>query len=229
MTGSDTDEANHATPASMTKRSGEVVVYAYAGCSTCKKALKWLADHDVAARVIPIVESPPSQRLSVEVEARAGEGVARFELPAARIKVDDQRLDVQTPPTYSVKPVLRGRCGRCRVRNGWHVVGKNEPIDVLAGVAEMALDHTVARKLAADLIDLVTIHAETNGDLVVVKSGVPGGEQVDDLLTTTHSVDCSALSTSLARVPRPSPSDASLRVLGETAGAPDRRMRRKIR
>jgi arsenate reductase (glutaredoxin) len=43
----------------MTKRAGEVVVYAYAGCSTCKKALKWLADHGITARVVPIVESPP--------------------------------------------------------------------------------------------------------------------------------------------------------------------------
>jgi arsenate reductase len=38
----------------------EVLILAYAGCSTCKKALKWLADHDVAPRVRPIVESPPT-------------------------------------------------------------------------------------------------------------------------------------------------------------------------
>ena len=61
----------------MTKRSGEVVVYAYAGCSTCKKALKWLADHDVAARVIPIVESPPSQ---AELERL----ITKSKLPASK-------------------------------------------------------------------------------------------------------------------------------------------------
>jgi len=32
----------------------------YAGCSTCKKALRWLADHNVEVNVRPIVESPPS-------------------------------------------------------------------------------------------------------------------------------------------------------------------------
>jgi arsenate reductase len=52
--------ANRATPARMSH--SEVVVYAYAGCSTCKKALKWLADHRVAVRVVPIVDSPPSAK-----------------------------------------------------------------------------------------------------------------------------------------------------------------------
>jgi arsenate reductase len=35
-------------------------VWQYAGCSTCKKALKWLDAHGVAYESIPIVESPPS-------------------------------------------------------------------------------------------------------------------------------------------------------------------------
>lgn len=35
-------------------------IWAYAGCSTCKKALKWLEAHGVAHEAIPIVESPPS-------------------------------------------------------------------------------------------------------------------------------------------------------------------------
>ena len=33
---------------------------AYAGCSTCKKALKWLADHDVAVITRAIVDEPPT-------------------------------------------------------------------------------------------------------------------------------------------------------------------------
>lgn len=36
------------------------LVLSYAGCSTCKKALKWLADHHVAVDVRPIVEAPPT-------------------------------------------------------------------------------------------------------------------------------------------------------------------------
>jgi arsenate reductase len=35
-------------------------VYAYAGCSTCKNALRWLSAQGVAHETIPIVESPPS-------------------------------------------------------------------------------------------------------------------------------------------------------------------------
>lgn len=37
-----------------------VTVYAYAGCGTCKKALKWLSEHGVAPTIVPIVERPPS-------------------------------------------------------------------------------------------------------------------------------------------------------------------------
>jgi arsenate reductase (glutaredoxin) len=36
------------------------VVLSYAGCSTCKKALKWLGEHGVAVEVRPIVEAPPT-------------------------------------------------------------------------------------------------------------------------------------------------------------------------
>lgn len=32
----------------------------YAGCGTCKKALKWLDDHRVAHRLRPIVDEPPT-------------------------------------------------------------------------------------------------------------------------------------------------------------------------
>lgn len=33
---------------------------AYAGCSTCKRALAWLEENGVAHRVRPIVEEPPT-------------------------------------------------------------------------------------------------------------------------------------------------------------------------
>lgn len=38
----------------------EILVLSYAGCGTCKKALRWLADHGVAPRVRPIVDEPPT-------------------------------------------------------------------------------------------------------------------------------------------------------------------------
>lgn len=36
------------------------LVLSYSGCSTCKKALRWLADHDVTVDVRPIVDEPPT-------------------------------------------------------------------------------------------------------------------------------------------------------------------------
>ena len=36
------------------------LVLSYAGCSTCKKALRWFADHDVEVDVRPIVDAPPT-------------------------------------------------------------------------------------------------------------------------------------------------------------------------
>jgi arsenate reductase (glutaredoxin) len=36
------------------------LVLAYAGCDTCKKALRWFSDHGVPVDVRPIVDAPPS-------------------------------------------------------------------------------------------------------------------------------------------------------------------------
>jgi arsenate reductase len=41
---------------------GKLRVYHYPQCSTCKKALKWLAAHDVSVELIDIVKQPPSKR-----------------------------------------------------------------------------------------------------------------------------------------------------------------------
>lgn len=40
--------------------SNDVLVLAYSGCSTCKKAQKWLEAQGVAYQVRPIVETPPT-------------------------------------------------------------------------------------------------------------------------------------------------------------------------
>ena len=40
--------------------SKKPIVLSYAGCGTCKKALRWFADRGVAVDVRPIVEAPPS-------------------------------------------------------------------------------------------------------------------------------------------------------------------------
>lgn len=44
----------------MPKTAPPVLVLAYAGCQTCKNALKWLAEHEVAVTVRPIVDAPPT-------------------------------------------------------------------------------------------------------------------------------------------------------------------------
>ena len=41
-------------------RAARALVLSYAGCSTCKKALKWLGDHDVEVEVRAIVDQPPT-------------------------------------------------------------------------------------------------------------------------------------------------------------------------
>ena len=38
-----------------------VTVLSYAGCSTCKKALRWLDEHNVKYNLRPIVEAPPTR------------------------------------------------------------------------------------------------------------------------------------------------------------------------
>ena len=62
-----------------TKRSGEKpLVLSYAGCSTCKKALKWLSAHHVEVDVRPIVESPPTAEELVAWLPRSGRPVRKW-------------------------------------------------------------------------------------------------------------------------------------------------------
>ena len=37
-----------------------ITIYQYKGCSTCRKAIKWLKEQGLEFTAIPIVESPPS-------------------------------------------------------------------------------------------------------------------------------------------------------------------------
>jgi arsenate reductase len=39
----------------------KVRVFHYPQCSTCKKAIKWLGEHDVAVELIDIVQEPPNK------------------------------------------------------------------------------------------------------------------------------------------------------------------------
>lgn len=61
----------------MATRSSTLVL-SYAGCSTCKRALRWLADRGVEVDVRPIVDEPPTR---AELEAwipRSGRPVRKW-------------------------------------------------------------------------------------------------------------------------------------------------------
>ncbi len=49
-----------------------VQVYSYSRCSTCKKALKWLDEHQVDYELLDIVENPPSKEIIREAISQLG-------------------------------------------------------------------------------------------------------------------------------------------------------------
>ena len=53
-------------------------VYAYAKCSTCRKALKWLDAEGIDYKLIDIVDSPPSLAKLKRVQRQAGLPVAKL-------------------------------------------------------------------------------------------------------------------------------------------------------
>lgn len=55
-----------------------IVVWQYAGCDTCRKALRWLDAHGIAYRAVPIVESPPSLAELRALVAASGLSVRKF-------------------------------------------------------------------------------------------------------------------------------------------------------
>lgn len=56
----------------------EVLVLAYAGCTTCKNALTWLKKKGVMATVRPIVEQPPTASELTAWIAASGLGVRKW-------------------------------------------------------------------------------------------------------------------------------------------------------
>ncbi|MEM9865619.1 MAG: arsenate reductase family protein [Myxococcota bacterium] len=54
------------------------VVYSYAKCGTCRKALRWLEDGGVDVKVVPIVESPPQKAELKRLWKRSGLPIRRF-------------------------------------------------------------------------------------------------------------------------------------------------------
>jgi arsenate reductase len=56
----------------------KVKIYQYAGCSTCKKALKWLKAQGIDHEALPIVEKPPSAAQLKKWAKKSGLPLKRF-------------------------------------------------------------------------------------------------------------------------------------------------------
>lgn len=55
-----------------------LTVYHYPGCSTCKKALRWLSTHDVAHEAIDIKAAPPSAAVLKTIQSRSGQPLKKL-------------------------------------------------------------------------------------------------------------------------------------------------------
>src|SRR4051812_18361566 len=55
-----------------------VTVYQYPKCSTCRKALKWLAAHGVKYEATDLVATPISARKLKDLHERSGLPIAKF-------------------------------------------------------------------------------------------------------------------------------------------------------
>ncbi|MRG85150.1 arsenate reductase family protein [Salinibacillus xinjiangensis] len=53
-------------------------VYQYPKCGTCKKALKWLDEHNIAYESIHIVENPPSKQELASLIEKSGLPTKKF-------------------------------------------------------------------------------------------------------------------------------------------------------
>lgn len=54
------------------------LVLSYAGCQTCKKALRWLEQHGVEVDVRPVVDAPPTAMELAEWIPKSGKPVRKW-------------------------------------------------------------------------------------------------------------------------------------------------------
>ncbi len=80
-------------------------LYVYAGCSTCRNAIKWLKSHHIAFEEIPIRETPPSlSELRKVLESKGGDARALFN--TSGLDYRSQNLK-ETLPTLSPPDALK--------------------------------------------------------------------------------------------------------------------------
>lgn len=56
----------------------KVMIYQYPACSTCRKALKWLKDHQIDAESIDITKTPPTVDELKELISKSGIPIKKF-------------------------------------------------------------------------------------------------------------------------------------------------------
>jgi len=54
------------------------LILSYAGCGTCKKALRWFGDHAIEVHVRPVVDSPPTAEELTAWIPRSGKPVRKW-------------------------------------------------------------------------------------------------------------------------------------------------------
>ncbi len=54
------------------------MIYQYPACSTCRKALKWLKDHQIDAESIDITKTPPTVDELKELISKSGIPIKKF-------------------------------------------------------------------------------------------------------------------------------------------------------
>ncbi len=52
--------------------SPSLKIYIFPACTTCKKALKWLLEHDVPHQIVDIVDTPPDKNLLKDAISQFG-------------------------------------------------------------------------------------------------------------------------------------------------------------
>lgn len=56
----------------------KVTIYQYPGCSTCRKALKWLKDHQIDTESIDITKNPPNVDELKLFISKSGTSIKKF-------------------------------------------------------------------------------------------------------------------------------------------------------
>lgn len=99
----------------------EPVVYAYSGCGTCRKALKWLEARGIRPKVVAIRETPPTMADLENALAQVGGLKALFNVSGGDYKelgLKDRLADMPVPQALELLALHGNLVKRPFVRMG---------------------------------------------------------------------------------------------------------------